>query len=172
MRFAGGVADHGDAVCEDGRHHQVLGAGDGGDVEVDARPAQPPGTRRIRIPPLLDLGSHQAQPLQVLLHAAHADVVATRFGDGRLAGARDQRAQQQERTAHPPGEVRAHTPGADGGRVDAPVVVLDEVHLHAEVANHLRHGVDVLDVRRVDELHRLIAEQRGGHHRQRRVLAA
>ena len=105
VRLARGVADHRDPLGEHRRHHQVLGAGDRRHVERDARAVQAARAREVRAVALLDLGAHQAQPLEVLLDAAHADVVAARLGDARLAGAADQRAEQQERAAHPPAEV-------------------------------------------------------------------
>ena len=87
VRLARGVADDGDALGEHRRHHQVLRAGDSRHVERDSRPVQAPGTGEVRAVALLDLGAHQSQPLEVLLHAAHADVVTTGLGDARLAGA-------------------------------------------------------------------------------------
>ena len=41
--FAGGVAQHGFALGEDGGHHEVFGAGDGDAVEVDDGAAQAVG---------------------------------------------------------------------------------------------------------------------------------
>ena len=96
VRLTGGVGDHGDAVGEDGGHDQVLGARDGRHVEVDASAVQPPGVGGVHVGALLHLGAHQAQPLEVLLDTAHADVVTAGLGDGGLTGAGDERPEQEE----------------------------------------------------------------------------
>ena len=105
VRLARGVADHGDALGEHRRHHQVLGSRDRRHVERDARTVQPPRARHVATLALLDLGAHEAQALEVLLDAAHADVIAPGLGDARLPRPRHQRAEQQERAAHPPAQA-------------------------------------------------------------------
>ena len=57
-------------------------------------------------------------------------------------------------------------------RLKPPLGPAHLLDLDAEVAKHRRHGVDVLDDRDVEELDRLVGEQRRRHRRQGGVLAA
>ena len=120
---------------------------------------------------LLDLGAHEAQPLEVLLDPAHTDVVPTRLGDARLAGARDQRPEEEEGAAHPPAQIGVDLGGAQRGGVQAPGVRVGLLDGDANVLEHPRHRRDVLDVRDVAQLHLLVGQQRRRHDRQGGVLA-
>jgi hypothetical protein len=55
--------------------------------------------------------------------------------------------------------------------VEPPATVGDLLDDDPEVAEHGRHGPDVLDVRDVGQLQRLVGEQSRGHDRKGRVLA-
>ena len=172
MRLARGVADHGDALGEHRRHHQVLGAGDRGHVERDARAVQAAGAGDISALTFLDLGAHEPEALEMLLHAAHADVIAAGLGDARLPRPRHQRAEQQERAAHAPAEPGVHLGGAELCRVQPPRVRVGMRDLDPHVLEHPGHRRDVLDIGHVAELDLLVGEQRRRHDRQRRVLAS
>ena len=100
LGLARGVLDHRLALGEARRHHHVLGAVHGREVEGDARAAQPRGARLDVAVVEAELGAERLEALQVLIDRAHADRAAARLRDARRAEARDQRSEHQERGAH------------------------------------------------------------------------
>ncbi len=100
FRLARGVLQRRRAVGEGGRHHQVLGAGDGHDVEHETRTGEAPRTRADVTVLEVDLDAHRGEPLHVLVDGAQADRAAAGQRDARLAAARDERPQRQDRRAH------------------------------------------------------------------------
>ena len=87
MRLARGVEDLGAALGQHRGEKDVLGAGDGRQVEHDPLAAQAIDLGDDLGRRLLDARAHLAQSAQVLLHAAGADVVTTRPGQAGLAEA-------------------------------------------------------------------------------------
>jgi hypothetical protein len=76
LGLAGRVLDHGGALGQRRRHHEVLGAGDGDEVGGDAR-ALEPARPRLDVAVLDgDLGAEPGQPLEVLIDGPHADGAA------------------------------------------------------------------------------------------------
>ena len=171
VRLARGVADHRDPLGEDRSHHQVLRAGDGGHVERDARTVQPVRPREVLAVVLLDLGPHETESLEMLLDTAHPDVVTTGFRDAGLACTADEGPEEEERAAHPAAELGVDLGADERCRVQPPRVQVGVLDDDTDMLEHAGHGRDVLDVRHVAELHRLIGEQRRGHDRERGVLA-
>src|ERR1700693_5821723 len=91
MRLTGGVVDGGKAVGGSGGHHQVLSAGNSRHVEMDSCTFQTVSPRDILAVHKLDMGAHQTQTVEVLLDAAHADVIPTWLRHPRLASPGQQR---------------------------------------------------------------------------------
>ena len=109
------------ALGERRRHQQVLGAGDGDHVGRDARALQAPGAGDDVAVLDDDLGAHRLQPLDVLVDRPRADRAAAGQRDARLAEAREQRAEDEDRRAHRLDElvrrlVRGHAVGAQRQR--------------------------------------------------------
>ena len=107
----------------------------------------------------------------MLLHPAHADVIASGLGDARLPRSRDQRPEEEERAAHAPAQVRVDLGGTQRACMESPGVGVGVVDGHPDVPEHRGHGRDVLDVGDVAELDLLVGEERRRHDRQGRVLA-
>ena len=111
-----GVPDRGAALRRRRRHHDVLGPGDGRHIEVDLGAPQAFAVAQKGAVPLLDDGPQLAHPEHVLVHPAHPDVIAAGHGHHRLAGAGQERAQEQDRRPHQAGAVQGHVgPDASGG---------------------------------------------------------
>jgi hypothetical protein len=104
--LASGVENLRPSVRQGGRHDQVLGAGDGGEVEDDARSLQPAGRSGDEFRRSLeDLGPHRPQAADVLLHPAGTDLVSARSRQLGLAGPGQQGAQEHDRGTHPAGQA-------------------------------------------------------------------
>ena len=76
LRFARGVLQDGVAFGGRRRHHQVLGATDRGDVEIDPRPLEPFDFRLHIAVGKSDVRTHGRQPLEVEVYGAGADGAA------------------------------------------------------------------------------------------------
>ena len=172
MRLAGRIVDGGDAVGCGGGHHQVLRSGHGWHVEVDGGAFEAVGARDILTPLELDTGAHQTQPDEMLLDAAHTDVVAARLCHAGLAAPGQQRTHQEEGGAHPVRHRGQHlAPGQPLG-VDLKLLGIEPADLDAHSFQEAHHGRHVLDPRHVLEPAFLLGEQAGGKDGKDRVLGA
>ena len=89
LGLARGVLEHGRAVGEHRRHHEVLGARHGDESNTNRAPLQP-ARARVDVAVLeIDLGAHRLQALDVLVHGPQADRAAAGQRHARLAAARD-----------------------------------------------------------------------------------
>ena len=168
VRLAGRVEDLGPAFGAHGRQQDVLGAGDRGQVEDDAGAAQAIGMRDQLGGRLSDRRAHLAEPAEVLLDAAGADVVAARPRQSRAAEASEQRPQKQDGRAHPLAQVVRHArcgraAGVDGDRALA-------VAFRADALEDLRHHVCVGDARHVLQVYGFLGQKSSRHLGQGRVL--
>jgi hypothetical protein len=100
FRLARRVLDHGFALRQAGRHHQVLGTGHGHHVGEQAGTFQPCSAGMDIT--MLDgnLGTHRGQALDVLVHRPRADGATAGQRNPGLAGTGHQRPEHQDRGAH------------------------------------------------------------------------
>ena len=101
LGLAGRVLDHGRALGEHRRAHEVLGGADTRELEQHPR-ARAAASQRACTNPCATSTSraHRLEPAQVHVDLAAADVVAAGQRDPRLAAAREQRTEHVERRAH------------------------------------------------------------------------
>jgi hypothetical protein len=118
-----------------------------------------------------DLGAHRLQALDVLVDRARADRAAARQRHLRLAEARQQRPQHEDRRAHGLDQLVRRDQVVDARRVE-PHAAAVRFALHAHLVQDLQRGAHVLQVRHVVELDGLGAQQARTQNRQRRVLRA
>ncbi len=172
MRLAGRVMDGRDAVRGDGGHHQVLGPGHGRHVEVDGGALQAVRARHVLTALQLDAGAHQAQPDEMLLDAAHPDVVTTGLGHSGLTAPCQQRAHQEEGGTHAVGHRRQHLAAGEPLGADLKLLRIQPADLNAHTLQQADHGGDVFDPRYVLEPDLLLGEQAGREDGKDRVLGA
>ncbi len=171
LRLARGVLEHGLAVGQRGGHQQVLGAGHGDHVGHHARALQALGAGMDKAVLNADLGAHGLQALDVLVDRARANGAAAGQRHTRLAEARYQRAQHQDRGAHGLDQFVGGLWRVDVGAVErhARAILLG---LHAHLAQQLERGAHVLQPGNVVERDGVRAKQPGAQDRQRGVLGA
>ena len=129
-------------------HDRVLGAGDAGLVEEDARAAQAAGRRRSRYArPTSTVAPSAAEGEQVRVDAAAADDVAARRRHVDRALARQQRAGQQDRGADAARRARRRAASLDVGGADATAFCPIHATSAPMCGDELEHGLDVADAR-------------------------
>jgi hypothetical protein len=118
----------------------------------------------------VDLGAHRLQPLDVLVDRPQPDRAAAGQRHARLAAARDQRAQREDRRAHRLDQLvwRQRPIDPAGVEDNRPRVRLVEPHPH--LREQRLHRADVVEARHVGERQRFGCQQRGAEDRQRGVL--
>ncbi|CAG4927213.1 unnamed protein product, partial [Acidocella sp. C78] len=172
LRLARGIHQHGLARGQGRGEQQLLGRADRHEGKGDGRAMQPLRRAGVDIAAIEgDLGAHRLQPLEVQVDRAGADRAAAGQRHARLAGARQQRAQHQDRGAHLAHDVIGRLGIGDGAAHRKPLGpgLLDG---DAMLRQQLRHGRDVGERRHVLKLQPLIGQQTGDHDLQRRVLGA
>ena len=123
LGFARGVLDDRAAARERRRHHQVLRAGDAHGVLDDARAAEPSRLGMDVAALDRDLGAHRLEARDVQVDRARADRATARQGNPRLAVARDERAEHEDRRAHRLDEVVGRDGIGEPARVDLDLAV-------------------------------------------------
>ena len=171
VRLAGGVADHGLARRERGRHDRVLGCHHARLVEEDVLPPQAVGSE-LETRADIDVGAELLQGMDVRVEAPPPDHVAARRRDARPAEARKQRPGEQERRTDSGRELRVDLVRRDVRGVHAHLVLADPLGVGTESHDQRHHRLDVADPRDVVEHDRLAREQARGEDRQCRVLVA
>ncbi len=169
LRLAGGVLDDRLALGERGDHHQVLGGADRRHVEVDAGAAEAvDGGLGVAVRDIDDR-TELAQAVDVQVHRPAADGAAAGQRDARLAEAREQRPEHEERGAHRLHEIVRCLVAVDAGGADASTArpALDR---RAEILEQTQRRPHVDDVGQVAHLARFVGEQRREEDRQRGVL--
>ena len=159
VRLACGVPEHRLALGEHGGHDRVLGAHDGGLVEVHPRAPKPLASQLVDAVHL-ELGAERREGVDVRVQAPAADDVAAGRRHADPAEAREQRAGEQERRADLAGEHRVEVGLRDACRVDADLVRPDPLDIRADVGEELDHRLDVADPRDVREAHLVRARGR------------
>ena len=180
LGLARGVLDHRAALGQHRRHHRILGRADRHDREGHAPAGQAPA-RRFRADIAggdLDLRAHRLERLQVQVDRTVADRAAAGQRHRRLARARDQRPEHQDRRAHLADDVvrrlgrgqlaRAHRHHA--AEILGPRAL--DLGRRAELVEQMPEAVDIGEPRQVAQRHRLLGQQRARHQRQRRILRA
>ena len=174
LRLLRGVLQHRFAVGQRGGHQQVLGAGHRDHVGRDPRSLQPRGLGDDVAVLDGDVGTHREQALDVLVHRARADRAAAGQRHARLAEARQQRAQHEDRRAHRLHQVVGGFGVIQRAGIDHHLVGPIGAALggRAHAAQQLQRGGHVLQLRHVGQRHRISRQQRGAQLGQRSVLGA
>ena len=121
----------------------------------------------------VDLGAHRLQALDVLVDRPQADRAAAGQRHARLAAAREQRAERQDRRAHRLDELVRRERPVDACRVERqPSRVRWRRRLTPICASSVLHRAHVVQLRDVGERQRLGRQERRAQDRQRRVLGA
>ncbi|MPN16919.1 hypothetical protein SDC9_164267 [bioreactor metagenome] len=171
LRFSCSILDDRLAICQTGRHHEVLGTGHGHHV------GKQPGTLETWHPgvdvAMLDrnLGPHRLQPLDVLINRPGADRTSPRQTDTRLATTCHQRAQHEDGRTHGLDHFIRCDRVVQPGRIkhDGIAVTLDsDPHLPQQG----KQGADVLEPRNVGKGDGLGTQQRCAQDGQGGILGA
>ena len=151
------------------RHHEVLGPGDGHQVEDDARPLQPRRPRLDVALGQLDLGAEPLETLEVQIDRPAADGAAARHRDPGAAGPGHQRAEDEDGRPHGGDQlVRGfHRRHPRRGRGGDPLRLVD---LGAEAPQQLDDRRHVGQPRHVLEDHGRLGQERRGQQRERGIL--
>jgi hypothetical protein len=122
----------------------------------------------------LDRSAHPLEAVQMQIDRPGADRAAARQRHPGLAGAGEQRPEDQHRGPHLAHQVVRRGGVHDLGAMqhDAPRRAGKVAGFDAEDLQQPPHRCDVHQIRDVLELERLIGQQTGGHQRQRGVLGA
>ena len=172
MGLAGGVADLGLATrCGSGQN-RGLRAGDGGLLQVDRRGTQAVGRLERMAFPFDIVHPHRAERLQVNRQRAASREISTRWRETRPPHPREERADQQNRSAEPANQVRIRALACDTPAPDSHLGRPNPLHFGTQASEQLAHHGDILDPRHVRQRARLIGQQAGREQRQRGVLVA
>ena len=165
------ILKNGFAFGQGGGHEEILCASDSDHVGGNARALQ-------AVAALWQLGKHVAvfnrdfgphgdQPLDVLVYRAGANGTAAGQRDLGLAKPRQQRPQRQHRCTHGLDQLvrRLGFDRIDGLKRHAAALAM-RLGLHAHVVEQAAHGGHVLQARHVQQVDRLVGQQRGAHLRQ------
>src|SRR6266404_2113199 len=171
VRLARRVAQHGGALGQRRRQHDVLRRRHARLVQQDVGAAQRPAAQHEPVV-LLNDGAERLQPEHVGVDTPAADLVAAGALHARLTLAREQRSHQHQAAAHPAQEVGVRCRRGDPSRAQGDGVRVVAIHLDAELLDQAEHRPDVGDVGEVLQTHRLVGEQRGGDEREGGVLVA
>ena len=157
------VLDHGAALGEDGRAHQVLGRADAGEFEDVPRAREAVGVRVHEAVLDLDARTHCFQPPQVHVDLAAADEITAGQRHPRFAAPGDERAEDVERGAHQRDQLVRRFRAQLGAGVDPDLVAGQQLDLGADRAQQVGHDLEVADDGHVVERGDAGREQRGGH---------
>ena len=158
-------------VRERRRHQQVLGAGDGRHVEHEPRALEAPGGADVAVLQV-DRRAHRLQALHVLVDRPQPDRAAAGQRHARLAAAREQRSEREDRRAHRLHELVRRQRPADAAGLEPDGAGRAHVERHAHLREQRFHRAHVVQHRHVGQRQRLLGQERGAEDRQRRVLGA
>ena len=178
LGLARGVEQAAGAVCQHGRHQRILGRADADHREVEIAARHPAiGLRGLHVARReLDMRAESFQRLQVQVDRAVADRAAAGHRDGRLAAARQHRAEHQDRGAHLAHQIIGRDIRGDPRRLHAhhPSEILRARPLNdrrdAELVHQVLEPVNISEARQVAQGQRLLGEQRAGNERERGIL--
>ena len=176
FRFARRILDNGFALGEGRRHQNIFRSGDGNFVEENAAARQAASARRARFHVAVghsDFGAHLFERFQMQVHRTRADRASAGKRNPRVAAARDERPEREDRSPHRFHEfvrrfgpvdlfrLNDHRRGRNRGRLDD----------RAQVREQASHRDDVAHARNVFEFYAVAGQQRGGHRGQRGIFA-
>jgi len=142
LGLLGGVLQPGGPLREGRRHHDVLRAPHGGDVEVDPGPPEAPGPGLHVAFPQIDLGPHGLEGLEVEVDRAGADGAAAGERHPCLAHPRHQRPEDEDGGPHSPHQVVGRLAAGDVAAVDPQGVAL-AFHLRPVVGQEFLDRPDI-----------------------------
>ena len=117
LRLSGRAADHRRPLCRACRQHGVFRSPHAGEGQPDLRSPQACRRAEDLVPLLVDLRSQGPQGHQVQVDGPLSQLAAPRQAQPRLAGPRQQGAQEKHRGAHPLHQLVGDPAPADAGGV-------------------------------------------------------
>ena len=117
----------------------------------------------------LEVHAHPFQPARMQIDAARADVASTGHRDAGPPVPRQERAEDDDRRAHPAHQFVRRLLRANARRVDGDGVILAR-HARAQVFEHLGHRGAIRDPRDVLDHGLPLGQEGRGHQLQGRVL--
>ncbi len=172
LGLAGGIPQNGRARGQGRGHHAVLGASHRRNVERDLRAVEslaagfhvPLGEMQLR--------SHGLEGTEMAIDRPCADGTASRKGNARTSGAREQRTKDQEAGPHRLDEIVRRLRGCLGHALRDDNARLRPFDADAQLRQKAACGPHIPDVRHVLEAYLAVCQQRGRECRQGRVLRA
>ncbi len=171
FRFARRILERRYPVGERRCHHQVFRAGDRHQVEDELGSDQ---ALRLGIDIAVievDFGAHRHQALNMLIDRSQADRTSAGQGNTRLATAREQWAERQDRRPHGLDHLIGGKWPVDGRGAKRKRSVLP-LGIYAHLAEERLHRTHVVQARHIGQRHRLRRQQRSAKNRQRGILGA
>ncbi len=159
-----GIVQHGGALGQRRGHHEVLRPRNRRGLQADMGPAKPPRPALDVALGHLDLGAEGTQAVDVEVNRPRADGAASRKRHLGPAEAGQQRPEHQDGGPHGLDQLVGGAKGLDGGRVDLHLHALVHGKLDPHPPEELHGGGDIVEVRDIADGHRVIGEQRRGHH--------
>ncbi len=149
------------ALGETSRHQQILGAGHGDQIENEPRARKPPRARADVAVLEIDLGAHRDEAFHVLVDGTQADRATAGKRYPRLAAARHERPQREDRRAHRLDELVGRERPIDTRGVEREGPGLARVVRDAHLGEQRQHRPHVVQPRDVGEDEGLGRQQRG-----------
>ena len=180
LGLARGVDQPAGALAQHRRHQRILGRADRDHGEVELAAGQPAvGRHRLHIAlRQFDMRAEGFERLEVEVDRTVADRAAAGQRYGRLAGAREQRAEHEDRGAHLAHQIVGRDRTGDPHRLERYVAaevlgpLAGDRMADAELRHQVLEAVDVRQPRQIAQRQRLFGQQRAGYQRQRGVLGA
>ena len=167
FRLASRILKNGLPVCERGGHHQILRPGNGDLVQYNFGSGKTLG-RRLDVTMLRPYRRAELfEALDVQVNGPGTDGTSAGQRHSRVAGARQERAKDENRGAHRFDQIVRCFVGKDLLGAKARGVVGLEFDYNAKLAQQPARGEDVVYQRDVFKRDLAGSQQRGGHRRQR-----
>ena len=180
LGLARGVDQPAGALAQHRRHQCILGRADRHDGEVEFAAGQPAvGRAGFHIAlRQFDMRAEGFEHLEMQVDRAVADRAATGQRHGRLAGARQQRTEHEDRSAHLAHQIVGRDRTGDAHRLERDIAaellgpLPGDRMADAELRHQVLEAVDIRQPRQVAQRQRLFGQQRAGYQRERGVLGA
>ncbi len=170
MGLLGRILDDRPPVSPRGGHHDVDGCADRHDVQKDMRAMHGFAPRDNGAVGDAHVRADRAETFQMLINGAAADIAPAGKRNLRLVVFSKKRTQQIVRGADLLDTFVIHAAVPDRRTVDPNGVTADALHMRANLADGLQKNVDIIDIRKVFQSHRLIRHDGCGQNRKRCVF--